>query len=106
MSMSSAMRFLSTSAAAGGIALFALSAAQAADLPANFQNGEVGFIVSHIAYALSKDAKDTGACPDGMTQGNTEIFEQSPEGKRHDGESDQDYSKRVNQANQTLSTAS
>jgi hypothetical protein len=105
MSVSSAKRILSTCAAVGGIA-FALGAAQAADVPTNvFQNGEAGFIVSHIAYALSKDANETGACPDGMTQGNAEIFAQTPEGHRRDGESDQDYARRVNQASQVLSTA-
>jgi hypothetical protein len=92
--------------AAAAIAPFALGAAPAAEPPSNvFQNGEAGFIVSHIAYALSKDAKDTGACPDGMTEGNVEIFSATPEGRRHEGESDQDYSRRVNQGAQTLSTA-
>ena len=33
------------------------------------QDGKAGFVVSHIEYALARDAKDTGACPDGMTQG-------------------------------------
>ncbi len=103
MYVSSAMRILSTSAVVGGIALFALSAASAADVQTNvFQNGEAGFIVSHIAYALSKDANETGACPDGMTQGNAEIFAQTPDGHRHDGESDQDYARRVNQASSGL----
>jgi hypothetical protein len=106
MYVSSAMRILSTSAVVGGIALFALNVASAADVQSNvFQNGEAGFIVSHIAYALSKDAKETGACPDGMTLGNAEIFAQTPDGHRHDGESDQDYARRVNQASQVLSTA-
>jgi hypothetical protein len=92
--------------AAAGIAPFALGVVSAADAPGSaFQNGEAGFIVSHIAYALSKDAKETGACPDGMTQGNVEIYSDSPEGRRHEGESDQDYSRRVNQGAQTLSTA-
>jgi hypothetical protein len=41
-----------------------------AENPAAFvQDGKAGFVVSHIQYALSKDAKDTGACPNGMTQG-------------------------------------
>jgi hypothetical protein len=106
MYVSSAMRRLGTSAAVGGIALFALGVAPAADTPANvFQNGEAGFIVSHIAYALSKDANETGACPDGMTQGNAEIFSHTPDGRRHDGESDEDYARRLNQGAQVLSTA-
>jgi hypothetical protein len=104
MYLSSAMRNLG--AALGGFAVFGLSAASAADLQTNvFQNGEAAFIVSHIAYALSKDASETGACPDGMTQGNTELFSQTPEGRRHEGESDQDYAHRVSQGAQVLSTA-
>jgi hypothetical protein len=37
--------------------------------PAFVQDGKAGFVVSHVEYALSRDAKDTGACPAGMTQG-------------------------------------
>jgi hypothetical protein len=41
-----------------------------ADAPSSaFENGQAGFVVSHIAYALSKDASETGACPDGITTG-------------------------------------
>ena len=80
------------------VALLALAgAAPAADVQ--------GFVVSHIAYALSKDASETGACPNGMTKGNTELFSSSPEGKRHDGESDQDYGRRVGTGAQALGTA-
>jgi hypothetical protein len=109
--MNFAMRYLGGAARAGGIAAVALSAvaagaASGADAPSNvFQNGEAGFIVSHIAYALSKDANETGACPDGMTQGNIEIYSASAEGKKHEGESDQDYAHRVVQGFQALSTA-
>jgi hypothetical protein len=50
-------------AASGGLA-------QAAEAQSSvFPNGQAGFVVSHIAYALSKDASETGACPDGMTTG-------------------------------------
>jgi hypothetical protein len=101
-----AMRQLVLCALASAIAAFVPTLATAADTLANpFPNGEAGFIVSKIAYALSKDAKDTGACPDGMTQGNIEIYSESAEGKKHDGESDQDYSRRQVQGFQTLSTA-
>jgi hypothetical protein len=41
----------------------------AATPPTFVQDGKAGFVVAHIEYALSKDAKDTGVCPDGMTQG-------------------------------------
>jgi hypothetical protein len=91
----------------GWIALITPSgAALATDAQTSIlQDGKAGFVVSHIAFALSKDANETGACPDGMTQGNTEIFSLSPEGRRHNGESDQDYARRVAQGAQALGTA-
>jgi hypothetical protein len=33
------------------------------------RNGQAGFVVAHIEYALGRDAAETGACPDGMTKG-------------------------------------
>jgi hypothetical protein len=110
MRVISVTRYLGAAAFVGGIALFALGsatpAADVSEVQSNvFQNGQAGFVVSHIAFALSKDASDTGACPDGMTQGNTELYSLTPEGHRHEGESDQDYGRRVNQGAQVLSTA-
>src|SRR5579864_4958266 len=93
MNVSSAMRNSRAAATVSGIALFGLASA--------VPGAEVqGFIVSHMAYALSKDASETGACPNGMTKGNTELFSLSAEGRRHDGESDQDYGRRVGQGAQ------
>jgi hypothetical protein len=97
----SAMRCLGTAAL-----LFALDgAAQAADSEINApQNGEVGFVVSHIKYALAKDANETGACPDGMTKGYgsagnfTDIgaaFVERPDLQRKDGEVEDQYVRRV-----------
>jgi hypothetical protein len=104
--MSSSRRNLGVAAVVGGIAALALRTTSAADVQGSvFQDGKAGFVVTHIAYALSKDAGETGACPDGMTQGNTEIFSSSSEGRRHEGESDQDYARRVNQGALALSTA-
>jgi hypothetical protein len=48
---------------------FAGSSNASADESEFLRDGRAGFVVSHIEYALSKDAKDTGACPNGMTQG-------------------------------------
>jgi hypothetical protein len=82
------------------------AATSAADVQSNAPpNGPAGFLVSHVSYALSKDAGETGACPDGMTQGNAEIFSLSPEGHRHAGESDEDYGRRVEQGAEVLGTA-
>lgn len=54
----------------GSLLLCALfSTTLAADPPSFVQDGKAGFVVAHIEYALSQDAKDTGVCPDGMTKG-------------------------------------
>ena len=36
--------------------------------PQFISNGKAGFVLSHIEYALAEDAKDSGACPNGMTE--------------------------------------
>jgi hypothetical protein len=84
---------------------FAGDATPAAEASSNvFQDGKAGFIVSHIAYALSKDANQTGACPDGMTAGYGdgsgfgsigEAFLSRPDLTRREGEEEQAYVKRV-----------
>ncbi len=81
-----------------------LTAAQAG--PAFLQDGEAGFVVSHIEYALSDDAELNGACPSGMTGGLQEIFAASPGGKRGPDESDEQYVARVQKGTRTLSTTS
>jgi hypothetical protein len=62
------------------------------------QNGQAGFVVSHIAYALSKDAAETGACPDGMTSGYKnfgDVFVGKPELQRQPGEAEDKYLQRA-----------
>jgi len=107
MQVTLVMRFLGTAAILAAIAPYASGApTPAAEIPAQaFQNGQGGFVVSHIAYALSKDASETGACPNGMTLGNTQIVEASAEGQRHEGESDADYARRIQTAAAALGTA-
>ena len=108
MRVSSVMRVRRVAAILAGLALGAsIAPAEAAGPPGNtFQDGQGGFVVSHIAYALSaKDAKDSGACPNGMTLGNTQIVEASADGKRHEGESDADYASRVQAEATKLGTA-
>jgi hypothetical protein len=89
-------RRLRLASIAGGIALLALAAATPAAIPA----AEVpsGFVVSHIAYALSQDANETGACPDGMTSGYKnfgDVFLSKPDLQRQDGEVEDKYLRRV-----------
>jgi hypothetical protein len=56
--------------AAAGLAVGSFSFGAFAGSPAAFvHDGQAGFVVSHFQYALGKDAKDTGACPNGMTKG-------------------------------------
>jgi hypothetical protein len=105
MRVNSMMQFLGAAAVVGAIASFIPGATPATEAPANpFQDGKAGFVVSHIAYALSKDAKDTGACPDGMTSGYGDgkgfnsigdVFVNRPDLQRHDGEGEQTYVQRV-----------
>ena len=66
---------------------------------------QLGFVFTRIAYVLGPDASGTDACPDGMTEGVTEIFKQSPGGAQREGESDQDYNHRIAEGVKALSTA-
>lgn len=53
-----------------GLSISFLSGTTLAEGSAGFvQDGKAGFVVAEIQYALSKDANETGVCPDGMTQG-------------------------------------
>jgi len=69
------------------------------------KDGKVGFVVTDFGFALSKDADQTGACPDGWTLGNRELYQATPEGKRREGESDQDYTRRIAAGSQSLAVA-
>src|SRR5580658_8681566 len=53
--------------AGSGASFAAETASGAAD------NDSRGYVVSHIAYALSKDAAATGACPDGLSTGYSKV---------------------------------
>lgn len=60
--------------------------------------GEAGFVVTEIAYALGPDAKDSGACPNGMTGGVRALvddYSKTPAGQRKPGETDQAYQSRL-----------
>ena len=68
-------------------------------------SGRAGFVVTNFGFALSKDASETGACPHGWTTGLREQYADTPEGHRNDGESEQDYSRRLAAGAQKLSMA-
>jgi hypothetical protein len=90
----------------GLLAILCVVPGVAAQAEAPFvQNGRAGFVVSHIEYALFRDAGETGACPSGMSLNTAEIYAMTPAGKRRAGESDEDYGTRVRAGAGVLSTA-
>jgi hypothetical protein len=65
------------------------------------RGGEAGFVVTEIAYALGPDAKDSGACPAGLTagvRGLIEAFAKTPAGARKAEETNDAYERRVSMA--------
>jgi hypothetical protein len=87
-------------------AMLALCVSFAADADTSFvQDGRAGFVVSDFKYVLADDADKTGACPDGMARNVEEIFALTSQGKRHKGESDEAYGKRLNDGGRQVSTA-
>jgi len=59
---------------------------------------KAGFVVASFAYVLSRDASETGACPNGLSSGYANIGDvilDRPDLKRRDDETDADYSKRA-----------
>ncbi len=67
--------------------------------------GEAGFVISRIAFALPDDALETGACPQGMAKNVREIFAATEEGKRRPQESDEAYAARLGEGGKPFSTA-
>jgi len=99
MRLATAIRFDAVCRALSACALFTLGTAVAAE-PAPFvQNGKAGFVVAHIEYALARDAKDTGACPNGMTQGYRNpgdiLVGPKPESAAKEDAKDENYLRRV-----------
>ena len=88
----SALRYLGAMAAMGPLLLGATSAlAQSGDKPK-------GYVVTMMEYALSKDAKDTGACPDGMTDGYKnfgDVFVSKQNLQQNPGETEDAYLRRT-----------
>ena len=61
-------------------------------------DGEAGFVVAGIRYALSRDASETGACPDGMTEGYADkgdVFIGRPDLQQREGEKEDAYIRRL-----------
>jgi len=69
------------------------------------RDGEAGFVVSHIDFALAGEADPATACPAGMSLNLQEIYALTPEGRRREGESDEDYMERLKAAAGELGTS-
>jgi hypothetical protein len=88
MRLSSAARYAVAAIVLGaGASLAILRATPPAEAQSNpIQNGEAGFVVTHIRYALSRDASETGACPNGMSTGYRQVrdlFVTPPDGPEY-----------------------
>jgi len=62
------------------------------------RDGEAGFVVTFIAYALSEDAHETGACPQGLNQSYQDprkAFAHLPSIEKQVGEDYEDLARRV-----------
>ena len=62
------------------------------------RDGEAGFVVTYIAYALSRDAEETGACPSGMNQSYQdprEVYANLPPIEKQVGEGYEELERRV-----------
>lgn len=69
------------------------------------RGGQAGFVATEFAYALGPNAKDSTACPAGMTGGVRALIEglrKRPEGQRRPEENPQTFERRLSQ---TVNTA-
>lgn len=82
--------------ALNGLAFVGMASVTFADAPAT--DGEFGFVVSHLEYAIGGDPVADGTCPKGVSVGWPEQATKLPQPERLDGESDQDYRRRVQMA--------
>lgn len=113
MRATSALRYGAAALALGAGALLAFNlltptaqgqpAAPPADAAVMILDGRVGFVVTDFGFALSEDANLAGACPNGMTRGLRDAYMSSPEGQRRDGETDEAYSRRIQQGAREMS---
>ena len=69
MKMMTGLWIAGAALALGAIAVTASDSGPPAEQVALVHNGRTGFVVTDFAFALSKDASETGACPHGWTLG-------------------------------------
>lgn len=93
-------------ACASAFAALSLTGAAADErAPADSLADQAGFVFTHFSYVLGPDAAASGACPNGLSDGPTDLFKKSPEGVQREGESDEDYTHRIGEGAKTVSTA-
>lgn len=86
-----------------GLAL--VSVTPPASAQASFvQDGEAGFVVSHIEYAIGGDPVASGACPKGLSVGWPEQAKKLPQPERSEGESDRDFRRRFREVVRQVAT--
>lgn len=85
--------------------LLSVGTVRAAEMSPMVRDHQAGFVVSYIEYGLAPDARETGGCPDGMTRSLQEIYALSDDGGQREGESDEAYMIRLQQAAKRLGTA-
>lgn len=88
---------------AGGAFLLLSSGSDAAQGNDFLRNGEAGFLVTRFAYVLGPDASEADICPRGMSSNVVDIFKTTPAAVRRPGESDDQYSKRLEEGGKTFS---
>lgn len=91
---------------AAGYGLWSLNAddRMTAETGGFLRDSEAGFVVTQFAYVLGADAVGTESCPSGPTKNVVEIFSETPEGARLPGESDEQYSDRLEAGGRALSS--
>lgn len=100
MQLSKALRYVAAAAAFGVVGAVAISAGgEAQSQSNNVHDGVAGFVVHGFGYGLAQGQVD---CPNGRSLGYRQIYEQSAEGQRREGESDGDYGRRLAMGEQQI----
>lgn len=88
-----------------GLAVLGLAAAPGASEPATASGGTLGFVISDISFALSNATDSAVICPGGLSLGPRDLFALTPEGRRREGENDEDYAGRLREGGRAIATA-
>ncbi len=100
------LRYAAAALALGSVSVLALgNIVPEADGQTNVvQNGQAGFIVHGFGNALARPGQIEAMCPDGRSMGYRQIFAESEEGQRREGEEADAHEARVNAGAFALAT--